>query len=263
MIFGKYISFSIVTEKEVAYDSPDHLHPLGTAHDNSTNKRFNEKVYNIFGSYQLPVKVMDMGCSGGGFVKMCIDDGCIAVGVEGSDYSKKLKRAEWKSIPDKLFTSDITAPFQIKMDNGGDVFNLEFDLVTSWEVMEHIKEDSLQYVADNVRKHLLPHGLWVMSVSLVDDFYQGVNLHQTVQTKDWWINKFKTLGFTHLPAFEGYFNKQYVRGDRYGATKSFHLILSKDPKNAPKVPNYTLTAKIYDNWRGSKLHKLFNRLVEL
>lgn len=263
MKFNKYISFSLEAEKEIAYDSPDHLHPLGTARDNSVNRRFNEKIYNIFINHPRPYKVMDMGCSGGGFVKSCIDDGCIAIGVEGSDYSRILKRAEWKSIPDKLFVCDITAPFQAKMDNGGDVFNLQFDLVTCWEVMEHIKENDIQHVAENVKKHLLPHGLWVMSVSKVDDFYDGVNLHQTVKPKTWWVEKFKSLGLTHIEAFEGYFNEQYIRGNRYGATDSFHLILSKNPEVAPKVPNYKLAAKLYDNWRGCKLQKLLNKMVEL
>lgn len=263
MKFKDYISFSIETEKEVAYDSPDHLHPLGTSRDNSINRRFNEKIYKIFGNHPRPIKVLDMGCSGGGFVKSVIDDGCIGVGVEGSNYSKILKRAEWKTIPDKLFTSDITVPFQIKMDNGGDVFNMQFDLITSWEVMEHIKEDSIAGVAENVKKHLLPHGLWVSSVSMVDDFYDGVNLHQTVQSKQWWVNKMKSLGLTHLPEFENYFREQYIRGDKYGATSSFHLILSKDPASAPKIPYYPLKGKIYDVWRGSKVHRMLHKLVDL
>jgi 2-polyprenyl-3-methyl-5-hydroxy-6-metoxy-1,4-benzoquinol methylase len=263
MKLAKDIKFLLETSKEVAYDSPDHLHPLGTSRDNSINKRFNEKIYSIFGSYPRPVKVMDMGCSGGGFVKSCIDDGCIGIGIEGSDYSKKLKRAEWKTIPDKLFTSDITVPFQVKMDNGGDVFDLKFDVVTSWEVMEHIKESDLQTVAENVKKHLLPHGLWIMSVSQVDDWFEGVNLHQTVQNKKWWISKFREFGLEHLPQFEGYFNHQYIRGNRYLAPGSFHLILSKDPANAPKVPPYKFSARLYDSWRGTRLHRLFNKLVDL
>lgn len=263
MKFNKYISFNVETEKEVAYDSPDHLHPLGTSRDNSINTRFNKKIYTIFKDHPRPLKVLDMGCSGGGFIKSCIDDGCIGIGVEGSDYSKILKRAEWKTIPDKLFTCDITAPFQVKMDNGGDVFNLQFDVVTCWEVMEHIKEPDIAKVAENVKKHLLPHGLWIMSVCEIDDYNEGVNLHQTVQPKKWWINKFKTLGLIHQEQFEGYFNKQYIRGNRYGATDSFHLILSKDVNAVPKVPAYPFAAKLYDTWRGSAAHRLVNKLTEL
>ncbi len=263
MKFNKYIAFSIKAEKEIAYDSPDHLHPLGTSRDNSINPRFNEKIYTIYKDHERPFKVLDMGCSGGGFVKNCIDDGCIAVGVEGSDYSRILKRAEWKTIPDKLFVCDITAPFQISMDNGGEVSPLQFDVVTCWEVMEHIKTEMLPAVAENVKKHLLPHGLWIMSVSSVDDFHEGVNLHQTVQPKQWWIDKFASLGLTHMAAFEPYFNHQYIRGNRYGSENSFHLILSKNPSAAPKVPNYPISAKLYDNWRGSKLHRLFNRMAQL
>lgn len=263
MKLGKYINFSVDADKEIAYDSPDHLHPLGTAQNNSVNQRFNEKIYTILLNYPRPHKILDLGCSGGGFVRSCIDDGCIAVGVEGSDYSRILKRAEWKTIPDKLFVCDITAPFQVKVDNGGEVSRMQFDIVTCWEVMEHIKESDLAMVAENVKKHLLPHGLWVMSVSKVDDFFEGVNLHQTVKPKKWWIEKFASLGLTHLEAYETYFSEQYIRGNRYESKDSFHLILCKTPKEAPPVPRYPLSARLYDNWRGSKLHRLINKLTNL
>src|SRR5690242_3276938 len=98
--------------REVAYESPDHLMPTGTRRDNSRQSRFNQKLYQLFGEY-TPLWVLDMGCSGGGFVKDCLDAGSVAVGLEGSDYSKKMRRAEWRTIPEYLFTADITARFEI------------------------------------------------------------------------------------------------------------------------------------------------------
>jgi hypothetical protein len=100
------------TSFPVAFDSPDHLVPHGTAKDNSTNLMFNLKVEKLFKNLNRLLKVLDLGCSGGGFVRSCIERGCLAVGLEGSDYSKIHRRAEWPILGDYfLFTSDITRPF--------------------------------------------------------------------------------------------------------------------------------------------------------
>ncbi len=263
MKFESELEFFVKTDFPVAYESLDHLNPWGTAQNNSTNRRFNEKIYRLFELAEKPLKILDMGCSGGGFIRECIDDGCIGVGLEGSDYSQKLRRAEWKTIPKNLFTCDITKPFHISIKNGATTSDLKFDLVTCWEVMEHIKEEHLAGVAENVKKHLLPSGLWIMSISLVDDFVNGVNLHETVKPKSWWIEKFAGMGLTHRQDLEHFFGEQYIRGNRYNARSSKHLILSPNIAQSPQFPKHPVTAKIYDMWRGSKPHRLLNRLTSI
>ncbi len=260
MKFESVLEYNIETNYPIAYESLDHLNPWGTAQNNSINERFNEKIYKLFDASEKPLKILDMGCSGGGFVRNCIDDGCIAVGVEGSDYSYKLKRAEWKTIPGNLFTCDITKPFSIKMKNGTINNQLKFDLITCWEVMEHIETDDIAGIIDNVKKQLLPNGLWIMSVSPIDDIVNGINLHRTVQSKKWWIDMFAKHGLTHISTLETFFKQQYIRSDRYNAPHSFHLILSSSPEHAPKMPNYPFSAKAYDAWKGSKPHKLLKML---
>src|SRR4029078_6331458 len=109
-------------------------------------------------------------------VKTCLDEGCIAVGLEGSDFSKKLRRAEWRTIPEYLFTCDITGAFDIFVEMENETERLIFDVVTSWEVMEHIAEPDIEKVANNVKKHLSPAGLWIMSVSPNEEVIHGVRL---------------------------------------------------------------------------------------
>ena len=118
-------------EREVAVKSPDHLMPWGTKRDNSMNRRFNDKLYALFLRAEQ-LKILDMGCSGGGFVRSCLDDGCLAVGLEGSDFSKRYRRAEWRTIPEYLFTCDVTGTFEILMETEGDLRPLQFDVVTCW-----------------------------------------------------------------------------------------------------------------------------------
>ena len=130
---------SVRAEREIAYESPDHLIPFGTRRDNSTHRRFNKKLFELFG-IDKSLWVLDLGCSGGGFVKSCIDEGSMAVGIEGSDYSRKLRRAEWRTIPDHLFTADLTAPFEVLGECTAGEKRIQFDVITAWNYMRVASE---------------------------------------------------------------------------------------------------------------------------
>jgi SAM-dependent methyltransferase len=232
------------------------LIPWGTRKNNSRNRRFNQKLYHLFGEQRGPMWVMDLGCAGGGFVKECLDDGCVAVGLEGSDYSKKLRRAEWRTIPEFLFTADITATFEVIGEFVSGEKRIQFDAITSWEVMEHIRESDLPMVVENIKRHLRPGGLWITSITPVDDIVQGVNLHQTVKPRQWWSEKLEKLGLICAEEYVHYFNGQFVRGPKYFAHPSaFHLVLTNDRKLAPPLPREGLATRIYDAWLGSFLQQ--------
>jgi SAM-dependent methyltransferase len=238
-------------ERDIAFDSPDHLMPWGTRTNNSTNLRFLTKVCNLFPPEAVP-RILDMGCSGGAFVKDCLDAGCLAMGLEGSDYSRRFRRAEWRSIPEFLFTCDITRRFQIEFEaQGAPAKELQFDVVTSWEVMEHIAERDLPQLVENVKRHLAPAGIWIMSVASGHDIVNGVELHQTVQPKTWWIDKLKSLGLEHREEYVSYFNTQWVRGPKYGSMGSFHLVVGHLGANIPQPPNEHVLLRVYDRWLGT------------
>jgi 2-polyprenyl-3-methyl-5-hydroxy-6-metoxy-1,4-benzoquinol methylase len=245
----------IQTTREVAYDSPDHKIPYGTRLNNSRHQRFNQKLYELYG-IDVPLWVLDLGCSGGGFIKDCMDDGCMGVGIEGSDYSKKLRRAEWRTIPENLFTADITAPFEISGEFPAGQRRLQFDVITCWEVMEHIHERDIPAMVENVKKHLRPGGLWIMSVALCDDIHNGVNLHQTVKPKTWWVEKLEGLGVHCVDAYVNYFNTQFVRGPKDTCRPGFHLVATNDPARTPKIPAEPFAYRIYDRWLGCRAQRL-------
>jgi tetratricopeptide (TPR) repeat protein len=204
--------FILQTDKPVAVDSPDYLVPHGTKLDNSKNQLFNQKLYALFEG--KPLYVLDLGCSGGGFIKNCIDDGHIGIGLEGSDYSKKLGRAEWKTIPNNLFTCDITAEFSLKAVDDISLAESEvkFNAITAWEFIEHIKTEDLPKVCNNVSRHLQKGGIWIMSVSPNEEVIDGMRLHQTVENQDW------------------------VRGHLQGAPGSFHFVLTYGDDEPPAIP---------------------------
>jgi hypothetical protein len=238
-------------QQEVALTSPDHLLPWGTKRDNSINRRFNDKLYKLYPRFGQQLKVLDLGCSGGGFVKTCFDDGCLAVGLEGSDFSKRVGRAEWRTIPEYLFTCDITKPFELSLEVEQGTTLLQFDVVTSWEVMEHIAERDLPAVTANVKRHLSPGGLWIMSVSPNEEVIHGTRLHQTVRAKQWWVEMFAGLGLTHMEGYVRYFNTQFIRGPKYNAPGSFHLVLSAQTEKAPLIPAEGRLRRWHDVWLGS------------
>lgn len=247
-------------ERDVAFDSMDHMFPWGTLRDNSCNRRFNRKLYNLFPK-KRHIRVLDLGCSGGGFVRSCIEDGHFAIGLEGSDWSKKMKRAEWATIPDFLFTCDITRNFEIMLEWDERRELLEFDVVTSWDVMEHIHEERLPDVAGNVSRHLAPDGLWISSIDPYEDIVDEVNLHSTMHGKQWWIDRFREYGFVHREEYVRYFNTQFVRGPKYDAPDSFHLVLSKSGANLPAIPKEGITRRMKDRWFGSFVQRQLKNMI--
>ena len=258
------LKVEVETKKPVAYNSPDHLQPWGTSSNSSTNRRFNWKLYPIFYKLMRPLRILDLGCSGGGFVRSCLNDGCLAVGLEGSDYSKRMLRAEWAYLADRfLFTADLTAPFTISAtyDDGGTEL-VKFDAITSWDVLEHIKTEDLPSVIENIKRHLAPSGLCIFSISTDEEIINGIKLHQTVEKREWWIDLFARHGLHHLEPFNEWFATQYVRGPKYNAPGSFHLILSLDPSQAPEPFGRTRRMKFWDWWYGSRPYWLLQEIIE-
>jgi SAM-dependent methyltransferase len=202
--------FRIHTDYPVASDSADHKWPRGTLYDNSVNRNFNPKAYVLCG-LRSDFSLMDLGCAGGGLVRTVIEDGFTAVGLEGSDISKKLRAGEWGNIPNHLYTCDITRPFSVAAK---DETPAKFNMITAWEVLEHVAEERIPTLLDNIRRHLRPDGYFVGSVDSLPDGnpVTGAIYHVTLKGKAWWIARFNEAGFEEVTEhpFE---TQDYVRGN--------------------------------------------------
>lgn len=201
----------VLTDFPIAYESFDHLEPKGTMHDNTHHMPFVDRVEELAGDRKI--LFADFGCSGGGLVKDFIDKGHVAVGIEGSNYSQLHKRAEWATIPDNLFTADITKPLFITDDNG--TMGL-CDVITMWDVLEHIHEVDLGVLISNIRNNLKTQGLFVCSVATFEDHPH----HVTLKDREWWINLFKK--YKLIDAGDGFFGTQHMVRQ-----SSFYLVLKK------------------------------------
>jgi predicted TPR repeat methyltransferase len=172
---------TVMTDFPIAYESHDHTEPKGTMNDNTHKPEFVARLNEI--SNGVKIILADLGCSGGGLVKDMLDDGHQAVGIEGSDYSLKQKRAEWATIPDNLFTADITKPFFVVDENK--ITGL-CDVITAWDVLEHIPEIDISGLITNIRNNLKVGGLFVCSIAtFVDEPH-----HVTLRPKEWWLKEF-------------------------------------------------------------------------
>lgn len=180
-------NFAVETNHRVAFESPDHIVPFGTALNNSTNKKFvlhmDEFLRRELKAGTATLNFMDLGCSGGQLVADFMKLKWRGVGLEGSDFSLKFKRANWATLANiNLFTCDITKPYQVTLDGQP----AQFHLITAWEVMEHIATPDLDAVFNQVRKHLAPGGYFVASTTETSDIQEGLELHQTQWTNVQW-----------------------------------------------------------------------------
>ena len=214
------MDFKVITEYPIAYESLDHINPHGTARDNYTSIGLIDELEETFGPSNI--KIADIGCSGGQFVIDIYSRGNIAIGLEGSDYSLKRGRANWKEYANKLlFTCDATKPYKILKDNEPLLFNV----ISAWEVVEHIAFQDLPNFFKYINDNLEFGGIFIASISQVHDIVNGINLHQTVYDKDTWTNEIwgNVLHDTKLTVHE-YPYKYYVRHGK----NSFHVMLKKD-----------------------------------
>ena len=196
----------LVADSVLAASSADHLFPRGTMRDNTRHPRFVHRCEEIF---QRKVRHLDLGCAGGGLVWDFLLAGHSSYGVDGSDYSRVEQRAEWRLLWKNLFTADITKPFEFVDPNGASV---KFDVITAWEVLEHIHEADLRGFFDNVRINLASDGLFVASIATSpdEDLSRNVVWHVTVRNRDWWLNRIEASGFKIVHNL--FVTRDYVRG---------------------------------------------------
>lgn len=226
------LGWSIVAQRDMAIDSNDHLFPRGTRNDNTRHPRFVRACESLLGT---GIKHLDLGCAGGGLVWDFTRRGHFSVGVEGSDYSLREQRAEWRTIPDRLFTADIRFPFHFDDRHGQKV---AFDIVSAWELFEHIPEADLPGLLANIADSLRAGGYLAASIATFEDrSAAGVVYHHTVRPREWWEERFRGVGL--IPVDGVFTTGDFVRGTgnptgddwdvRLRPDMGFHIVLRHQP----------------------------------
>jgi SAM-dependent methyltransferase len=211
----------LLTDYPIAVNSNDHIQPRGSRKDNTRSLRFCNACERHF--QRLPLSFLDLGCAGGGLVFDFLVRGHLAMGLEGSDYSLKNQRAEWRTIPEYLKTCDIVKPFRLEDRKTRQLKH--FDIISMWEVLEHIHQDDLPTLFSNIRNHLKDDGLFLGSIALRHDTVDGIDYHKTVMPQQWWVDAFTQHGLSIMYEHNFAFN-DFCRGTGNGPEDSD---FSKDP----------------------------------
>lgn len=194
----------IKTNKQLVTESQDYINPIGNTGDNHASPDLLIEVENYFGR---KLDLMDLGCAGGQFVVDANVAGNLAVGVDGVDHvlnnSQTAGYHNWSQFYDKyFFLADMGQHFELQDDN--DVLH-KFDLISAWEVVEHIFPENMDNFLTNVKNHLKEGGLFIGSISgYVHQWHPSASLD-----RDMWTNKFEKNGLT----FEHYKFENVLRRD--------------------------------------------------
>ena len=162
--------------------SKDYTEPKGGAHDNTGGEDF----VNFFNNKNI--NYLDLGCAGAAIVEAMTKKGHNAFGVDGSDFQKKQSLNSWGRIPERLFNADISEPFHFIDEVTNEKF--KFDVISAWDVLEHLYEDKLPGFCNNLKNNLKSDGYFVCGIADFED--EGY--HVTLHNKEWWVDMFDKNG---------------------------------------------------------------------
>jgi hypothetical protein len=196
------------TDHPVALESNDHISPDSTNEGVSRPTSFVQNCIRVLGPN---IKCLDVGPGAGGLVFEYAMNQVLAVGIDGSDFCRINKVGYWPLLPNNLFTCDVTKPFSFLSRESQTL--IHFDVVTMWEVLEHIAESDLPSVFSNINRHLSTSGYFIGSISLLAYVDRnGRPYHVTVKPKSWWEAKFSESGLTILKS-HAFDEKSFCRGN--------------------------------------------------
>ena len=198
-------TFKIKTEFLGAFDTPDHIMPVGSIRDNYTNISLINEVLQYFNNSNI--KVLDLGCAGGQFLVDFLRSGADVVGIEGSSHVfNGPGKFNWiKLMNHNFFLCDITKPFNISEYSESYENNTKFDFIHCSEVMEHIEEVDLISFLNNVKKHLSTDGVFCCQISIDDTD----PLHVSVFDIEKWL---KIFDENDLKPFDNGISNKYFGG---------------------------------------------------
>ena len=200
---------SLKTDYNIASNSNDHIFPESTTEGMVRHPKLVKKAKELFGEN---MSFLDIGCGGGALVFDFAIEGILSIGLDGSDTCLKSNDTFWNLLPKNFFTCDITQEFSL-IDSSKEI--KRFDLISSWEVLEHIPESGLNQMLKNIHNHLSEKGYFIGTVSMLEysDPKTGVVYHVTLENKEWWINIFRKNGLIILDTNDNPFHfNDFYRG---------------------------------------------------
>lgn len=220
--------------KDIATESSDIIEPESTFEGIVSRPNFVLACERILNKQHL--KFLDIGCGSGAVTFDFLRRGHFSAGIDGSDACSVSNIGYWNYL-DNLHTCDVTKEFEFISE---DFSRLRFDIISMWEVFEHIPEELCSQLLRNVYNNLSDEGLFVGSISRLEytNENSGRIYHVTLKPRSWWEKKFEDNGFV-LVASE-FSHDEYCRGvgGRYqdphdyrkNPEKGFHFTAKKSKR---------------------------------
>lgn len=138
-------------------------------------------------------KVLELGCGSGHLGRFLKGLGIVNyIGIDGHPYFAALSSA-CRDNPRQFLTLNLQE--EIRLVNGSTP--VSFDVVCSFEVLEHIREDRIDTILATIRSHLHESGKAILSVSQVPQELCAV--HVLVRPREWWLARFRQSGLVPSP----------------------------------------------------------------
>jgi len=185
--------YDVLTKNNFSYSSLDFEYPEGSKLDNASGIPYIELWENFIGCNEhKKLKVLDIGCAGGQNVLEWNSRGHVAIGIEGSDCpivnSESKGYNNWRLFKDiYLFNADLTKPYVVLEDG----VPMKFDLISCWEVIEHIDEKDADDFFKFIDNHLADDGIFIGSIATDESNghdYPDINYHVNIKDKLSWCN---------------------------------------------------------------------------
>lgn len=139
------------------------------------------------------IRIADLGCGYGLFLDACRRAGYTnSEGVEQMDAC--IAYADKELGLKNISKSDLFDFLESKSD-------VSFDVITAFNVIEHIKKDRIQHLLDLIYKKLKPGGMFIMEVPNADSPL-GVHIYFSDLTHEFAFSKKLAVKLFHLAGFE-------------------------------------------------------------
>lgn len=190
----------VITNFPLAEWSPDYYKPNGAHYDNNSSPELLIEFEALYPQFKL----LDLGCAGGQFVIDAVNRGHYAIGLDGCDHPLNEMTAagyaNWTTYHEKiLFNVDIVEKFEIFHHDQP----VKFDIITMWEVIEHLRPHHLEKLFINIHKHLKDDGIFVLTVNILSHQKDGEEYHQTICPRLIW-EKYILDKFFHVFPYDFY-----------------------------------------------------------
>jgi len=183
-----------------------------------TNELFTRKITEIF----QPVSLLDVGCGPGENLRMFIDLGVDAYGVEYSRWMVENKLQDLKEIG-RVTQGSITdlSVFDSAIHS--------FEIVFCIEVLEHLPPDDIDLAISELVRAADDYIICTIAFSpsaaldgpeanIKREMFADLDIHATVQPPEWWLKKFERAGAVHDPILS---RALAYNEERFGNTQLF------------------------------------------